>query len=164
MAKEKVKQTKKKSAGTHTVDCLVIMRAYWNYFLYVLQHKWYVACECFKAGLYIHAITHDLSKLRPSEFFAYAEKFYGGDYATVKTLFLIGNHMRIWDYMTGNMHKLSKCVFIANHPWLPELIQLARWDKKGRKTNWVPQYDKQNIIKKLNTVVEGRFKGNINLY
>jgi hypothetical protein len=29
-------------------------------------------------GLYIHAITHDLSKFRPSEFFPYAEHFYSG--------------------------------------------------------------------------------------
>jgi len=32
-------------------------------------------------GLYWHGITHDLPKLLPSEFFAYAKKFYGGDYA-----------------------------------------------------------------------------------
>lgn len=57
------------------------MRTYWNYLKYLLQHKWYVACECFKMGLYFHALTHDLSKFLPSEFFAYAKKFYGGDYA-----------------------------------------------------------------------------------
>ena len=33
--------------------------------------------ECFKNGLYIQGIMHDLSKLRSSEFFPYANHFYG---------------------------------------------------------------------------------------
>jgi hypothetical protein len=32
---------------------------------------------CFKQGLYWQGIVHDLSKLRPSEFFPYADYFYG---------------------------------------------------------------------------------------
>jgi len=53
---------------------------YWNYFKYILQHKWYVFLEAMKEGLWLHAFTHDLSKFLPSEFKAYADKFYGGDY------------------------------------------------------------------------------------
>ena len=52
---------------------------YWKYFLYVLEHKWNVGCECIKMGLYIHAITHDLSKLHPSEFVPYAKFFHEKD-------------------------------------------------------------------------------------
>lgn len=38
----------------------------------MMKHKWYVAIECFKMGLWLHAFTHDLSKLYPSEARAYA--------------------------------------------------------------------------------------------
>lgn len=52
---------------------------HWKYLKYILKHKYYVAVECFKAGLYLHAFTHDLSKLRPSEWFPYAQ-FFNGSY------------------------------------------------------------------------------------
>jgi hypothetical protein len=54
------------------------MKKYWNYFIYVVEHKKNVFIECWKAGLYIHAFTHDLSKFRPSEFIPYAKKNEGG--------------------------------------------------------------------------------------
>jgi hypothetical protein len=50
---------------------------HWKYLKYLLKHKWYVAVECWKRGLYLHAITHDLSKFRPSEWLPYAQYFYG---------------------------------------------------------------------------------------
>lgn len=50
---------------------------HWRYFKYLLRHKWYVALECFRYRLYFHAFTHDLSKFRPSEWFPYANYFYG---------------------------------------------------------------------------------------
>lgn len=56
-------------------------KMYWNYFKYILEHKKNVFIECWKAGLYSHAFTHDLSKFNSAEFFSYAEKFFGGDYA-----------------------------------------------------------------------------------
>lgn len=56
-------------------------KVYWNYFKYVVQHKWFVFIECCKMGMFVHAITHDLSKFLPSEFFPYAVKFFSGDYA-----------------------------------------------------------------------------------
>jgi len=49
---------------------------YWTYFKYILEHKKNVGIECLKMGLFIHAITHDLSKFRPSEFIPYAKFFY----------------------------------------------------------------------------------------
>jgi len=57
------------------------MKMYWNYFKYIMQHKWFVFTECLKMRQPIHGIMHDMSKFRPSEFFPYAHKFYGGDYA-----------------------------------------------------------------------------------
>jgi len=58
---------------------------YWQYFKYVVEHKWNVGIECLKMGLYWHAITHDLSKFLPSEFIPYAKFFKGtGRYKTYK--------------------------------------------------------------------------------
>ncbi|MGD9209194.1 MAG: DUF5662 family protein [Desulfobacteraceae bacterium] len=48
-----------------------------NYLKHILRHKYYVALECFKQGLVWRGITHDWSKLLPSEWFAYADYFYG---------------------------------------------------------------------------------------
>lgn len=54
---------------------------YFRYFKYVLKHKWYVMLECWKMGLIWQGIIHDISKFHPKEFFPYAHKFQGGDYA-----------------------------------------------------------------------------------
>jgi hypothetical protein len=54
-----------------------MIRVLWDYFKYVVRHKYYVFVECWKEKLYWRAITHDLSKFRPSEFFPYAINFYG---------------------------------------------------------------------------------------
>ena len=43
---------------------------------YIIKHKWYVLCECWKRKLYWRGITHDLSKLLPSEFIHYKNYFY----------------------------------------------------------------------------------------
>ncbi len=50
---------------------------YWKYLKYVIRHKYYVGIACFKMGLIWQGITHDLSKLLPSEFIPYARYFYG---------------------------------------------------------------------------------------
>lgn len=57
------------------------MKTYWNYFKYIIIHKWYFFCAAMGWNIPWAAITHDLSQFRPSEFFAYANKFYSGDYA-----------------------------------------------------------------------------------
>jgi hypothetical protein len=53
------------------------MIKYIKYFKYILRHKYYVFIECAKRGYIWRGLIHDLSKFRPSEFFAYAEHFYG---------------------------------------------------------------------------------------
>jgi len=50
---------------------------YLKYLNYVLRHKWFVFLECCMVGSYWQGITHDVSKLRPSEFIPYARYFYG---------------------------------------------------------------------------------------
>lgn len=58
------------------------LRTWWKYFKYIVEHKKNVFIECWREGLYVHAFTHDLSKLRPDEFFAYAEKHVNGNNTT----------------------------------------------------------------------------------
>ena len=53
------------------------MNKYFKYLSYVIRHKWYVFLECCKVGIIWQGIIHDLSKLKPSEFFPYANYFYG---------------------------------------------------------------------------------------
>lgn len=48
-----------------------------QYARYILRHKWYVGVTCFREGLYLRGLTHDLSKLRPSEWRPYRAYFYG---------------------------------------------------------------------------------------
>src|ERR1700738_4492504 len=50
---------------------------HWRYLRYVLRHKWYVFIYGRQLGIPWLALLHDNSKFRPSEFFPYAEFFYG---------------------------------------------------------------------------------------
>jgi len=53
-----------------------MIKPYIDYFKYIVEHKINVGIECCKEGLYWHAITHDMSKFRPSEFIPYAKFFF----------------------------------------------------------------------------------------
>lgn len=57
-------------------DAKMNFKMCWEYFKYIIGHKWNVGIECIKTGLYLHAITHDLSKFLPSEFIPYAKFFF----------------------------------------------------------------------------------------
>ena len=62
------------------------MNCYFRYGWYLFKHKYFVMLECWKHGLIWRGITHDLSKLRPSEFLPYARFFYGEGKGTRDTL------------------------------------------------------------------------------
>jgi hypothetical protein len=114
-----------------------MLKIYWKYLKYIMQHKYFVAIECLKMGLYLHAITHDLSKFRPSEFFPYAEKFFSGDYAYkyfyVESRFEMAwlKHQRRnphhWDYWVD-----SSCKSLPM-PRKYVLQMVADWNAMGRK-------------------------------
>ncbi len=53
------------------------MNKHLKYGSYVIRHKWFVFLECCKLGIPWLGIVHDLSKFRPSEWFPYADHFYG---------------------------------------------------------------------------------------
>lgn len=50
-----------------------------KYLVYVLEHKWNVFRVAVKRKMFLHALTHDLSKLSGSEFIPYANYFYKDD-------------------------------------------------------------------------------------
>lgn len=52
------------------------MNKYWKYFKCILEHKKNVFIECWKEKEYLHAFSHDLSKLSIKEFIPYAINFY----------------------------------------------------------------------------------------
>lgn len=49
-----------------------------GHFITITKHKIEVMKNCFRAGIYIQGITHDLSKYSPTEFFR-GVKYYQGD-------------------------------------------------------------------------------------
>lgn len=86
---------------------------HFEYLSYVLRHKWYVFVECWKSGIPLQGIVHDLSKFLPSEWFPYAEYFYG-------------------DWRKGNTDRQATA---------PEAIQLAfevawNYHQKRNKHHW----------------------------
>jgi hypothetical protein len=90
-----------------------MLMACWRNLLYILNHKLNVLIECWKEGLYIQGITHDLSKFTPKEFFPYAKKFFSDnelsedDHLRWQTAWL--NHQRKnkhhWEYWVVDPRK-----------------------------------------------------------
>ena len=58
------------------------MSNYIGHFKKITKHKIEVGKACFRAGIPLQGITHDLSKYTPSEFIEYA-KYYGYDISPV---------------------------------------------------------------------------------
>jgi len=127
----------------------------------VLNHSLQVMSHAFKESddtdLILAAMLHDIGKLVESHGHAEIGVKLLRNYVSVKTLFLIEHHMRIWSYIEGEMSKLSKCQFLSSHPWLPELVQLARWDRMGRNPNRKMKYDKEDIVNRLNKKIPAHF-------
>lgn len=107
--------------------------------------------------LILAAMLHDVGKSFDSHGHAKtgAEKL--DQYISAKTKWLIENHMRFWDFVLGDMKKLSKVNYLSNHPLLSDLALLARWDKLGRRKNYVAIFDKSAIINRLNKCIPERY-------
>jgi len=107
---------------------------YWKYFLYILEHKKNVGIECFKMGMPIHAITHDLSKFFPSEFIGYAKYFYGDKEKYKKdfdSAWLLHQHRNKhhWDYWV----KSDAYPVPMPKKYVKQMV--ADWQGMGRKFN-----------------------------
>ena len=128
----------------------------------VFTHSLQVLKWAFKetndTDLILAAMMHDIGKVKNSLGHEKIAIELLKDYLSLKSLFIIEHHMRIWTMLLGEMRKLSKVKFLINHPWLPELILLARWDKLGRNPKMIVKYDKEFIINKLNEKAELYFQ------
>ena len=58
---------------------MILSKAHWSYFTYVIRHKWFVFLECCKLGVPVLGVIHDWSKFLPSEWFPYVRSFYNPD-------------------------------------------------------------------------------------
>jgi len=107
--------------------------------------------------LLLAAMLHDVGKKENSLGHEQIAIEWLEPFASVKTRWLIQHHMRVWTYLKGEMKRAKKCAGLVKHPWLPELIQLARWDKMGRNPNKKIIYDKKIITATFNKKAEFHF-------
>lgn len=126
-------------------------------FVHSLQVLKWAFRETTDVDLILAAMLHDVGKAENSKGHEKNAVEMLSDYCSPKTLWLIENHMRIWYLILGEMKRYGKVQDLINHPWLPELIHLARWDKLGRNPRSIVRYDEQNIIDRLNKCVKTRF-------
>ena len=106
----------------------------------------------------IAALVHDIGKKKGS--LGHEDYAVGmlQDLVSPKTLWLVEQHMRVRYYLDGTMKRLGKVKELMNHPWLPELIQLARWDHMARKkiSYWSNELDRDAFVEKINNAIEQR--------
>ena len=130
----------------------------------VFNHSLQVMQKAFRettdTDLILAAMLHDVGKIVDSKGHEKIAVEWLGSQISYKTSWLIEQHMRIWYLILGKMRKLSKVKELAGHPWLPELVLLARWDKMGRNPKRKITFNKLDIIDRLNKCVEIRFKEN----
>ena len=130
----------------------------------VFTHTLQVLARAFKetndTDLILAAMLHDVGKSIESHGHEQIAVEMLDEYISAKTKWLIEQHMRIRILLKGEMKKLSKVQELVEHPFLPDLILLTRWDKMGRNPNKVIKYDKEDIINKLNKCVKRRFEVN----
>jgi hypothetical protein len=116
--------------------------------------------ETIDTDLILAAMLHDVGKIGNSMGHEKIGTELLDCHCSAKTLWLIEHHMRIWHLILGQMRKKSKIEYLNGHPWLPELILLASWDKMGRNPNREVAYNQEKIIARLNWCVEKRFAEN----
>ncbi len=127
-------------------------------FNHSIQTLYWAFRESIDTDLILAAMLHDVGKAVNS---LGHEKIAVGmlnDFLSEKSLWLIEHHMRIWYLIKGEMKKLSKIQKLIEHPFIPDLLLLARWDKLARNPNKMIKFDKDQIIRKLNWCAEQHFK------
>lgn len=127
-------------------------------FSHLLQTLHWAFRETYDTDLILAAMLHDIGKAVESHGHEQIAVKLLYDYCSVKTLWLIENHMRVWALILGEMQKLSKIKELILHPWLSELVHLARFDKLGRDPNKKIVYNKDSIVNKLNYCAEKYFE------
>lgn len=136
----------------------------------VLQHTMQVMEFAFRESsdidLVVAAMVHDVGKTLTNrvdgkKVTAYAHEAVGAEmvksFVSVKTLFLVEQHMRVHTWLNGQMRKVSKVTAIANHPWLPCMVALARWDAGGREKKPPMVWDRWKMMERLEQVASSHF-------
>ena len=121
--------------------------SYLKYLLYVLEHKRNVFKTAWERGLYMHAITHDISKFNPKEFMPYANWFYGYHGVKLEKKYnkeQLNNNMsclsRNYLECKKNFNKAWKCHYTDNfHHW-------QHWLDENEKPVNIPSKYIQQII------------------
>lgn len=103
------------------------------------------------------AMLHDIGKIEKSKGHEKIAVNWLRDVCSVKTLWMIEHHMRIWYLLLGDMKRRQKVNELAQHCWLPELIMLARWDKLARNPARKIKYDKQEIVSRMDKCINSHF-------
>lgn len=128
----------------------------------VLNHSlqcFHWACkESNDIDLVLSALLHDIGKIENSRGHEKITVKWLGGVCSVKTLWLIEHHMRIWNLLLGQMKRKKKVKDLADHCWLQDLILLARWDKMARNPNKHIEFNRGEITKHLNACMQGKFQ------
>jgi hypothetical protein len=104
------------------------MNKYLAHFMTITKHKYYVAQECFKCGLYWQGLVHDLSKYSPTEFFSSA-RYFQGDKSPIEAEKAEKNYSEAWLHHKGrNKHHWEYWV-----DWTHGELQLADMPEKYLK-------------------------------
>lgn len=119
---------------------------------HLLQTFYHAVRESNDVNCLIAALTHDIGKvIEHIGHEDYSVKILDGlAIFSDKTIWLVGNHMRIITYLNGDMKKYKKTQELVNSPWFTDLIQLHRWDHLGRNPNRNIVFDEDDILDKLN--------------
>ena len=80
------------------------MKKYWKHYKTITRHKWHVMKACFKSGLILQGILHDLSKYSLIEFFTSA-RYFQGDKSPIDTEKIKNGYSLAWqNHKAKNKH------------------------------------------------------------
>lgn len=127
-------------------------------FTHSLQAVYCAFRETTDTDLILAAMLHDVGKIARRLGHANESVKLLDCHCSAKTLWLIRNHLRLWNFMTGEMKKLSKIKGLIEHPWFTPLAHLGRIDKEARSPTRRIAYCKQDIVDRLNRCVKPHFK------
>lgn len=115
-----------------------------------VQAYFWALRETSDTDLILAALLHDVGKAAGLD----GHDDIGSDmirpYTSHKTTWLVSQHMRVWTLLNGEMRRPGKVKALATHPWFPELVLLARWDKMARNPRKKVTYDKDRMLDQLN--------------
>lgn len=92
-----------------------------KYLIYLIKHKWFVLLAGLKIGCPIwRLLVHDLSKFRPSEWFAYVDYFYDKEKENSKTLEAFSKfgcaELAPWGYFPKDLFMIAWCLHQKRNP------------------------------------------------